>query len=100
MKTIKLVETLMRVQQLTAEQARATGAAFNAAEGVIGCITDYLEYELNHLDKALGNPEKLYKESNSDTYVAFKLAERAHINKLLVLLTDSIEVLDDDQEGE
>jgi len=100
METLKIINNLAKIQKLDNEQKRSTAAAFNAAEGVIGCLTDYLEYELHQLDKALANPEKLYKESNSDTYVAFKLAERARITKLLVLLTDKTKVLDDDQSGE
>jgi hypothetical protein len=90
--TLKIINNLERIQNLTPEQKRSTAAAFNAAAGVTGCITDYLEHELHQLDKALSNPIKLYKESNSDTYVAFKLAERATINKLLVLLTDKTKV--------
>ncbi len=97
METLKIINNLVKIQRLDNEQKRSTAAAFNNAEGVIGCLTDYLEYELRQLDKALANPEKLYKESNSDTYVAFKLAERARITKLLVLLTDKTEILDDDQ---
>ena len=97
METLKIINNLAKIQRLDNEQKRSTAAAFNNAKGVIGCLTDYLEYELNQLDKALANPEKLYKESNSDTYVAFKLADRARINKLLILLTDKTEVLDDDQ---
>ena len=95
--TLKIITSLEKIQKLTIEEKRSTAAAFNNAEGVIGCLTDYLEYELHQLDKALANPEKLYKESKSDTYVAFKLAERARITKLLVLLTNKIEILDDDQ---
>jgi len=97
METIKIIDNLARIQKSTFEEKKATAVAFNAAEGVIGCLCDYLEHELCAIDKALANPEKLYKESNSDTYVAFKLADRARINKLLVLLTDKTEVLDDDQ---
>jgi hypothetical protein len=97
LETLKIITNLERIQNLTPAQKRSTAAALNAAPGVVGCITDYLEYELHQLDKALANPVKLYKESNSDTYVAFKLAERACINKLLVLLTDKTKVLDDDQ---
>ncbi len=100
MHTLKIINNLAKIQKLTTSEKRSTAAAFNNAAGVIGCITDYLNYELHQLDKALANPEKLYKESNSDTYVAFKLADRARITKLLVLLTDKTEVLDDDQSGE
>lgn len=100
METFKIINNLVKIQKLTPEQKRSTAAALNQAEGAIGCLTDYLEYELYQLDKALAKPKELYKESNSDTYVAFLLADRARINKLLVLLTDKTEVLDDDQSGE
>lgn len=97
MDTIKIINNLVKLQKLTSEETRATAAAFNAAKDVIGSICDYLEHEIHQIDKALANPEKLYEKNNPNTYVAFKLAERARITKLLVLLTDEIEVLDDDQ---
>jgi len=97
MKTVRLVNKLERIQNLTQGEKRATAVAFNNSEAVVGCITDYLSTEIAKADKLLANPEKLYKESNSDTYTAFVLAERACNLKLLNLLTEEIEVLDDDQ---
>ena len=96
MDTLQIINKLERIQKLTPEQKRSTAAAFNNSKGVIGCIEDYLEYEINQLDKTLGNPEALYQESKSDTYVAFKLAERCTLVKLLRLLTNEAEILDAD----
>ena len=98
MKTIHLVNKLERIQKLTPTQKRATAVAFNNSKDVVGCITDYLEFQINQLDKTLGNPEELYKESKSDTYVAFLLAERASLVKLIKLLTEEINILDCDQQ--
>lgn len=98
MDSLKIINHLERIQKLTITQKRATAAAFNNSKDVIGCITDYLESEINKLDKTLGNPEELYKESKSDTYVAFLLAERAcHVNTIR-LLTQKSEILDCDQQ--
>ncbi len=96
MKTLHIVDKLVRIQNLTTKQKRATAVAFNNSKDVIGCITDYLEYNINTVDKTLANPEELYKDSKSDTYVAFLLAERATLVKLIKLLTKET-TLDDDQ---
>ena len=96
MKTIKLVNKLERIQSLTISQKRSTAAAFNNSKAIIGCITDYLSSEVAKLDKELASPEKLYQNSKSDTYVAFRLAERARNIKLINLLTEEIDILDDD----
>lgn len=96
MKTLKIITRLERIQHLTPQQKRATAVAFNNSKEVVGCITDYLESEINILDNTLGNPEELYKESKSDTYVAFKLAERCTLVKLIKLLTKET-TLDGDQ---
>ncbi len=95
--TLKIITTLERIQKLTPEEKRSTAAAFNNSKAVIGCITDYLESEINNVDRTLANPEELYKESKSDTYVAFKLAERATLVKLINLLTKET-TLDCDQQ--
>ncbi len=97
MLTLKIINNLARIQKLTEQEKRSTAAAFNNSRGVIGCITDYLEFEINQLDKTLSNPEELYKESKSDTYVAFLLAERAVLVKTINLLTKEITILDGDQ---
>jgi len=97
METLKIITNLVRIQKLTEEEKRSTAAAFNHSKGVVGCITDYLEYEINQLDKSLANPEELYGNGKSDTYVAFKLAERASLVKLINLLTKETS-LDCDQQ--
>ena len=97
MDTLKIITRLERIQKLTPEEKRSTAAAFNNSKDVIGCITDYLESEINLVDKTLSDPEELYKESKSDTYVAFKLAERATLVKLIKLLTKET-TLDCDQQ--
>jgi len=99
MKTIRLVKKLERIQLLTHSELRSTAAAFNDSTAVVGCIQDYIGSELDILNKELANPEKLFKNSNSDNYVAFKLAERGLYLKLLSLLTEQI-TIDDDQSGE
>ena len=99
MKTLKIINKLRKIQDLTLQEQRATGAAFNASGAVIGCMTDYLSYEINKIDKKLANPATLYDRPSADRYVTFKLSERAKLNELLNLLTESIEVLDDDQSG-
>lgn len=96
MKTIRLVNKLERIQNLTPSEKRSTAAAFNNSTAVIGCITDYLSHTIQAIDKELSNPIEIYKNPNADHYVAFRLAERARINKLLRLLTEQTEVLDDD----
>ena len=97
MKTIRLVQKLEKIQKLTLSEKRSTAAAFNNSTAVIGCITDYLSFEMQLIDKELSNPVQLYKNTNADHYVAFKLAEKARMSKLLNLLTEQTEVLDDDQ---
>lgn len=97
MKSLRIVTRLERIQHLTPKQKRATAVAFNNSKDVIGCITDYLESEISTIDKTLSNPEELYGNGNSDTYVAFKLAERATLVKLIKLLTKEI-TLDCDQQ--
>lgn len=97
MKTIKLITNLAKIQNLTPSEKRSTAAAFNNSKAVIGCITDYLSSEIAKLDKELASPAKLYQSNNADTYVAFRLAERARNIKLLNLLTEEIELLDGDQ---
>ena len=97
MKTIKLINKLERIQALTLSEKRSTAAAFNNSKAVIACITDYLASEVAKLDKELASPEKLYQNNKSDTYVAFRLAERARNLKLINLLTEEIDILDDDQ---
>ena len=97
METIKIVKRLERIQNLTPEQKRATAVAFNNSKAVVGCLTDYLESEINRLDKTLQDPEELYKDSKSDTYVAFLLAERATLVKFIRLLTEET-ILDCDQQ--
>ena len=97
MKTLKIIQKLCKIQNLTFAEQRQTGAALNASGGVIGCITDYLSYEMGRIDAKLANPAKLYDRAGADRYVTFKLAERAKLNELLNLLTESVEVLDDDQ---
>jgi len=96
MLTLKIINNLARIQKLTEQEKRSTAAAFNNSKAVIGCITDYLESEINSVDRTLSDPEELYKESKSDTYVAFKLAERATLVKLINLLTKET-TLDGDQ---
>jgi len=100
MKTIRLVNKLEKIQNLTPSEKRSTAAAFNNSKSVIGCITDYLESEIKLIDKELQNPKALYQNDNASTYVAFRLAERSRNLKLLHLLTEEIEVLDDDHSGE
>ncbi len=100
MKTLSIVKKLVNIQNLTPSEERSTAAAFNNSKGVIGCITDYLESEIAKIDKKLANPTALYVNKGSDRYVAFKLAERACQNNLLLLLTNEKEVLDDDPSGE
>ncbi len=97
METLKIINKLVRIQNLTEEQKRSTAAAFNNSKAVVGCITDYLESEICRVDKLLADPEELYKESKSDTYVAFILAERATLVKTIKLLTKEITILDGDQ---
>lgn len=97
MKTIRLVNKLERLQNLTLSEKRSTGAAFNNSKAVIACITDYLSHEIQGIDKELSNPKKLYENNNADQYVAFRLAERSRNLKLINLLTEEIEILDDDQ---
>jgi hypothetical protein len=97
LKTLHIVEKLVRIQNLTIKQKRATAVAFNNSKDVIGCLTDYLEFNINTLDKKLADPEELYKDSKSDTYVAFLLAERASLVKLIKLLTKET-TLDCDQQ--
>ncbi len=96
MKTLRIITTLERIQKLTPEEKRSTAAAFNNSKAVIGCITDYLESEINSVDRTLSDPEELYSNGKSGTYVAFKLAERATLVKLINLLTKET-TLDDDQ---
>jgi len=100
MQAIKLINKLERIQNLTPSEKRSVAAAFNNSTAVIGCITDYLGFTIQLIDKELSNPKTLYQNQNADQYVAFRLAERACMNKLLVLLTEHTEVLDDDQSGE
>jgi hypothetical protein len=100
MQTIRLIKKLVRIQDLTAEQERATAAALNNSQAVIGCITDYLESEVNQIDKELRKPKALYDHAGSGQYVTFRLAERASLLNLLDLLTEEVKVLDDDQSGE
>ena len=97
MQALKIITRLERIQKLTTKEKRETAAAFNNSKAVIGCITDYLESEIDAVDKTLADPEELYKESKSDTYVAFKLAERATLVKLIKLLTKET-TLDCDQQ--
>ena len=98
MMSIRLVSKLERIQKLTTAQKRATAVAFNNSKEVVGCITDYLEFKIHQIEKTLANPEELYKESKSDTYVAFKLAERAALVNLCSLLTEEVNLLDCDQQ--
>lgn len=97
MKTLRIVSKLEKIQNLTLSEKRSTGAAFNNSKAVIGCITDYLNSELDKLDRALADPKKLYQNERADTYVAYLLAERARNIKLINLLTQEIEILDGDQ---
>jgi hypothetical protein len=98
MLTLRIVKKLERLQKLTVAQKRDTAVAFNNSKGVIGCITDYLESEIAIIDKELANPEELYNNKHSDTYVAFLLAERKSLLKLSNLLTEEIDLLDCDQQ--
>jgi len=97
--TIKLINRLEKIQNLTYSEKRSTAAALNDSIAVIGCITDYLESEVSQIDKRLRNPKTLYERANSATYVTFKLAERANLLNLLDLLTEKVKVLDVDQTG-
>ena len=97
MKTLRIVNKLEKIQNLTTSEKRSTGAAFNNSKAVIGCITDYLGSEIAKIDKELADPTKLYQNERADTYVAFKLAERSRNIKLINLLTEEIEILDGDQ---
>jgi hypothetical protein len=99
-KTIRLVNKLEKIQNLTPSEKRSTAAAFNNSKAVIGCITDYLSNEIQRIDKVLNNPVKLYQNNNANNFVAFKLAERASMITLLLLLTEQIEVLDATSVGE
>ncbi|MEE8208091.1 MAG: hypothetical protein V3T88_03940 [Nitrosomonadaceae bacterium] len=96
MKTIKLINKLVRIQSLTESEKRSTAAALNNSKAVIGCITDYLGSEVAKIDKELADPTKLYQTNRADQYVAFRLAERARNMKLLRLLTEEVEILDAD----
>jgi len=96
MKTIRLVNKLEQLQNLTPSEKRSTAAAFNNSAAVIGCITDYLDSEIKKADKDLLTPSTLYQKDGSDLYVACLLAERARNLKLLNLLTEEIDILDDD----
>ncbi len=97
MKTIRLINKLERIQNLTLSEKRSTAAAFNNSSAVIGCITDYLSSEIDKANALLNNPQKLYTESNPELYVASIIVGRANQMKLLQLLTEKVEVLDDDQ---
>lgn len=97
MKAIKLVKKIERLQNLTASEVREAAVAFNNSEVVIGCIKDYLESEVNLIDKKLRNPKDLYQGAGSEGYVAFRLAERTTLLNLLDLLTIREKVIDDDQ---
>ena len=99
MKTIRLVNKLEKIQNLTPSEKRSTAAAFNNSTAIIGCITDYLNDEINQVDKKLLNPAKLYSGDKAQIYVTCILAERARNLELLHLLTEEITV-DDDQSGE
>ena len=100
MKTLRIVKKLVRIQTLTAAEERSTAAAFNNSKAIIGCLTDYLGFEIAKLDKQLNNPSKLYAHAAPDRHVAFILAERSTLVSLLELLTLEAKVLDDDQSGE
>lgn len=97
MQILKIVKKLERIQNLTASELKATGAAFNNSESVIGCIKDYLEYEARQIDNELRKPKALYSKAGSEGYVAFRLAERAALLNLLDLLTIREKVIDGDQ---
>ncbi len=94
METLRIVKKLAKIQSLTASEEHSTAVAFNNSKGIIGCLTDYLESELQHIDRELSNPSTLYKRDGADLYVAFKLSERANLTKLLELLTIKVKVLD------
>ena len=96
MKSIRLINKLERLQDLTLSEKRSTAAAFNNSSAVIGCITDYLSNEISKADKKLCNPVELYQKDGTGLAVAFILAERATAIKLLNLLTEETEILDDD----
>jgi len=100
MKTIRLVKKLESLQQLTPKDLKSTAEAFNNSDAVIKCIVDYLNHEVDEIDKVLENPKALYQNETSDRYVAFKLADRARTLKLIRLLTEEAKVLDDDQSGD
>lgn len=97
MKTIRLVNKLEKIQNLTESEKRSTAAAFNNSKAVVGCITDYLGSEIAKIDKELADPTKLYQNNRAEQYIAFRLAERARNIKLINLLTEEIEILDGDQ---
>ncbi len=97
MMTLRIVSKLERIQNLSMSEKRSTAAAFNNSAAVIGCITDYLNSEIDKTDALLNNPLKLYDNEGADLKVAFLIAGRAHNMKLLQLLTEEIEVLDADQ---
>ena len=99
METLRIIKKLSKIQSLTLGEERATAAALNNSAAVIGCITDYLNSEIAHIDKQLGNPKSLYDHAGADRYVAFKLAERATNLELLRLLSEKVTIIDDDQSG-
>lgn len=81
-------------------EERVMAHALVEGEQAIGIIVDYLAMQVDDIDKELNNTKHLYSmPGDNHLYVAALLAKREASMKLLLLLTEKIE-LDVDQTKE
>ena len=84
---MKVLQIVKKYKNLSPAEEKAMADTLSASPQAIKIITDYLEQKIVALDNLLCNPKELYSNGLSDTYVAFRLAERATYLKLHNVLT-------------
>lgn len=91
---------IKRLSNLTPHEERGLAKLFKSNKTLIKAITDYLAKSIVSVDKILYNPKELYKKQDSTNYIHCILSERATLLRLHNLLTEDVDLLDDDQKGE
>jgi len=96
MRTLRIIKKLTSLKNLTPSEERGLGLILNENPAVIKVLTDYLIAQLEIINIKLNNPKELYDHGRGSEYAACVLAERAAQMKLLTILTDKVEILDED----
>lgn len=97
---MKVVRLVKKFKHQDNHEERVRAHALVEGEQAIAVIIEYLAMQVDNIEKELNNTSTLYeKKSDPHLYVATLLAKRESSMKLLLLLTEKIE-LDVDQTKE